>query len=109
MSRSQLVPRRQPFVYLAAALAAGIVVNRGFNLPPTLSILLTAIFVIIAISMAVKKSELTVWLLICSATAGMALSSAEIGRKGASTTRHIYESGEFVKPDQAEVPAVLIH
>ena len=109
MSRSQLVPRRQPFIYLAAALAAGIVVNRVFNLPPTLSILLTAIFVIIAISMAVKKSELTVWLLICSATAGMALSSAEIGRKGASNIRQIYESGEFGNQDQVEITGVLVH
>jgi competence protein ComEC len=108
-SRSTFSPTRQPFLYLMAALLAGILVDRWIEPPRLIVTALAVISVATSIKLVLGKKEAaaTVALLISFAAAGALLSRAERTSKSASRLESLYESKVITAGDPVELAGVL--
>jgi len=108
-SRSTFSPARQPFLYLMAALLAGILVDRWIEPPRLIVTALAVISVATSIKLVLGKKEAaaTVALLISFAAAGALLSLAERTSKTTSRLESLYESKVIGSDDPVELTGTL--
>ena len=100
-SQSTLTPRWQPFLYLTAALLAGILIDRWITTRPAIVLSATALSTIASVTLLIRKRncEATIAVLIAVAAAGALLSLQErISTKESSLCR-LYDS-KVINPDQ---------
>lgn len=107
---STFSPARQPFLYLTAALLAGILLDRW--IAPSLLIVtaLTGLSIIAAMNLLLCKKDLavTIALLISFAAAGALMSRADRMGKTASRLVSIYEARTIRADDPVELTGVLV-
>ena len=109
ISESNRFTRRQPFVYLAAALAAGILIDLTLR-PATFIPAAGAIIVSLVLAFFVRHQPrfAAVSLLICVSIAGALVSRAERAAKDASDLRRVYDSALITGHDAIEITGVLV-
>jgi competence protein ComEC len=109
-SLSTFSPARQPFLYLTAALLAGILIDRWIA-PCLLIVTAHAVLSILgAINLLLRKKDLavTVALLISFTSAGALISRADRTGKAASSLVSLYDSKTIRADDPVEVAGVLV-
>jgi competence protein ComEC len=107
--RSNLSPIRQPFLWLTAALLAGILVDRWIEPARLIVMALAVIFIAASIKLVLdrKDAAATVVLLLSFSTAGALLSSADRTSRTASSLDSLYESKVIRAEDPVELSGVL--
>ena len=108
-SRSTFSPTRQPFLYLAASLLSGILLDRWVEPSRLIVTGLVAISVAASIKFILSKqaTAATVALLISFVAAGSLLSRADRTNKLASGLERLYESQVISADDPVELAGVL--
>ena len=106
---SNPLPRRQPFIYLAATLAAGILFDTALQAPALTATFAAAMMASLALIFLLRHltHAAAASLLICVIATGAALSSAERAVKNASDLKRLYESGLLAGHDAIEITGVL--
>jgi competence protein ComEC len=108
-SRPIFSPARQPFLYLMAALMAGVLVDRWIEPARLILTTLAVVSVVTSIKLVLgkKKAAATVALLISFTAAGAVLSRAERTSKSASRLESLYESRVISPDDPVELTGTL--
>ena len=109
ISRSNLAPRCQPFLYLSAALVGGILVDRWIQ-PARFTVTALAVVSVVAsvtLLLGKKDATATVAFLLSFATAGALLSLDERTRDDASTLGRLFASGLISPDDPVELTGTL--
>jgi competence protein ComEC len=108
--RSALAVRRQPFLYLAAALTTGILLDRWLAAPRWLIALPAMIAVAFAVRFVVvkKATRATLALLVAVMLLGAWLSLEERGPVAATRLKLMFEVGLITADDPVELTGVLI-
>jgi competence protein ComEC len=108
--RSALAPRRQPFLYLAAALITGILTDRWLAAPRGLILTLALIAVALAARFVyVKKTtHATLALLVGVMLMGAWLSLAERGSVAPTRLKRMFEAGLITADDPVELAGVML-
>ncbi|MEK6320886.1 MAG: ComEC/Rec2 family competence protein [Acidobacteriota bacterium] len=108
-SPSTFSPQRQPFLYLTAALVAGILVDRCSEPTPLIVAAFAVVAVIASIKLMLGKKEATatVALLLSFVFIGALLSSAERTSTTASRLETLYESKVISADDPVELTGTL--
>ena len=109
LSRSTLTPRRQPFLYLAAALVAGILIDRWIALHVAV---LTGLMLLSAATCAMtllrkRNATAAAALLTGFAAAGALLSSCERTNIPATRLQYLYDSKVINSDDPLELTGTL--
>lgn len=108
--RSTLVPARQPFLYLAAALVSGILLDAGLAPPGWLPAAMLAFSTVVAAALFIKAIDgaASTALLAAFVAAGMTASWAERASVDQSRLKRLYESGVIQYNDPVELTGVLV-
>ena len=98
--QSTLSPKRQPFLYLTAALVAGILIDRWIEPSRLIVIALALISVVASIKLLVSKREAasTIAVVLSFVAAGVLVSLTERTQDRASRLGSLYES-KVIGPD----------
>ena len=107
--QSTLSPRRQPFLYLSAALVAGILADRGTQLARSavMAISLAAIAASVTFLLGRRGAAATVTLVVGFAAAGALLSLTERTGVAASRLDRLYEARVIGPDDPVELTGAL--
>lgn len=107
---STFSPARQPFLYLTAALLAGILIDRWTAPPLVIITALAVLSITSAINLLFSKKDLavTVALLISLAAAGALISRADRTGKAASSLANLYEARTISADDPVELTGALV-
>jgi competence protein ComEC len=109
VSKSSLLPRRQPFFYLMVALTSGILADRWSVQDAWPAAVLALLSIIFSSGFIARRRDAaaTAALLVSFAAIGAMLSSADRADVARSRLKHLFETGEITAADPVELTGML--